>query len=143
MTPQTGRSAGPGVPRGDLPHRAGATGWFDTRHRHLGDWAFVVNRLSGLGLVAYLYLHLVILSQLARGPEAWGGFLAIATSPPVLLFDVLLLAGLLAHAFNGIRVTLLGLGLVTSRQKALWVALMGMAVLIALAGASRILGVTS
>ena len=38
--------------------------WLDPRGRRLGGWAFVVNRLSGLGLVAYLYLHLVVLSLL-------------------------------------------------------------------------------
>lgn len=129
--------------RGDAPHREGVPGWFDTRHRHLGGWAFVLNRLSGLGLVAYLYLHLVILTQLARGPEAWDGFVALAKSPPVLVFDVVLLAGLLVHALNGVRVTLLGLGLVADRQKALWIALMALAVIVAIAGASRILGLAS
>lgn len=127
--------------RGDPPRREGIPGWFDTRNRHLGGWAFLLNRLSGLGLVLYLYLHLVILSQLAAGPSAWDGFVALASSPAVLAFDVVLLAGLLVHALNGVRVTLVGLGLVADRQKALWIALMTMAALVALAGASRILGV--
>ena len=48
--------------------------WLDPRGRRLGGWAFVVNRLSGLGLVAYLYLHLVVLSLLAGGPGGWDAF---------------------------------------------------------------------
>jgi succinate dehydrogenase / fumarate reductase cytochrome b subunit len=115
-------------------------GWFDPRHRRLGGLAFAVNRLSGLGILLYLYLHLVILSQLARGPEAWDAFVALATSPPILAFDVVLLAGLLVHGLNGVRITLVGLGLVISGQKAMWIALMVMAAIVLLAGAVRIFG---
>jgi len=127
--------------RADAPRRRGVAGWFDPRHRRLGGWAFALNRLSGLGVLLYLYLHLVILSQLARGPEAWGGFLAVATSPVVLTFDVVLLAGLLIHGLNGVRITLLGFGLVLSREKALYVALMMIAGIVLLAGAARIIKV--
>jgi succinate dehydrogenase cytochrome b subunit len=126
--------------RGDDPRREGPPGWFDPRGRHLGGWAFVINRLSGVGLVLYLYLHLVILTQLAAGPAAWDGFVALATSPPVLVFDVVLLAGLLIHALNGIRVTLVGVGLVAGHQRALWISLAVLAVLLAATGAARILG---
>jgi succinate dehydrogenase / fumarate reductase cytochrome b subunit len=116
-------------------------GWFDPRHRRLGGWAFALNRLSGLGVLLYLYLHLVILSQLARGPEAWDAFVAVATHPVILAFDVVLLAGLLLHGLNGVRVTLVGFGLVVSRQKALFAALMVIAAIVALSGAVRIFGV--
>jgi succinate dehydrogenase / fumarate reductase cytochrome b subunit len=127
--------------RADAPRRRGILGWFDPRHRRLGGWAFALNRLAGLGVLLYLYLHLVILSQLARGPEAWDAFVALATSPPVLAFDVVLLAGLLIHGLNGIRVTLVGLGLVASRQRALFVALMVIAGIVLAIGAVRIYGV--
>ena len=127
--------------RADAPRRRGVAGWFDPRHRRLGGWAFALNRLAGLGVLVYLYLHLVILSTLARGPEAWDAFVGFATHPVVLAFDVVLLAGLLVHGLNGIRVTLLGFGLVLSRQKALYVTLMVFAALVLLVGAVRIFGV--
>ena len=98
---------------------AEGTGGVDVR---LGGLAFIVNRLAGLGLVAYLYLHLVILSMLVRGPNAWDDFVDIARSPPFLALDVVLLAGMLIHALNGIRVVLVGLGLVVRRQSALLIA---------------------
>jgi succinate dehydrogenase / fumarate reductase cytochrome b subunit len=121
--------------------RRGIAGWFDPRGRRLGGWAFALNRLSGLGVLLYLYLHLMILSTLARGPEAWDAFVAIALNPLVLVMDVILLAGLLIHGLNGIRVTLVGLGLVTSRHKALFVALMVVAALVLVVGTVRIYGV--
>lgn len=127
--------------RGAEPRRRGVAGWFDPRGRRLGGWAFALNRLSGLGVLLYLYLHLVILSTLARGPEAWDTFVDLASSPVVLAFDVVLLAGLLLHGLNGIRVTLMGFGLVTGHGKAMFAALVVIAGLVALAGAARIFGV--
>ena len=108
--------------------------WLDPRGRHLGTWAFVANRLTGLGLVAYLYLHLVILSTLLRGPEAWDGLVELFRNPLFLTFDVLLVAGLAFHGFNGLRVALVGSGLLVDRHKALLVAagiLVGLASLVA------------
>ena len=100
--------------------RRGVAGWVDVRGRRLGGWAFVLNRVAGLGVLFYLYLHLVVLSQLAAGPGAWDSLLKNwFLNPVVLILDVVLLTGLLVHGLNGIRVTLVGFGLVVSRQKAL------------------------
>ena len=118
--------------------RRGVAGWLDPRGRRMGGLAFALNRITGLGLVVYLYLHLVILSMLAQGPSAWDSFVDIALSPPFLALDVLLLTGMLIHGLNGIRVGLVGLGLVASRQKAMFLAFMAIALLVALAGALRI-----
>jgi succinate dehydrogenase / fumarate reductase cytochrome b subunit len=119
-------------------HRRGPAGWFDPRGRRMGGLAFALNRITGLGLVLYLYLHLVVLSLLTQGPGAWDQFVDLALSPPFLALDVLLLTGILIHGLNGIRVGLVGLGLVASRQKAMFLALMAIAALVALAGALRI-----
>lgn len=120
--------------------RRGVAGWFDPRGRRLGGLAFALNRITGIGLVLYLYLHLAILSLLLRGPDAWDQFVDIALSPPFLALDVLLLTGMLIHGLNGIRVGLIGLGLVATRQRAMFIALMVIAALVALAGALRIFG---
>ena len=106
--------------------------WGDVRRRNLGMWAYALNRLSGLGLVFYLYLHLVVLSTLARGPAAWDTFVATARLPVFLTLDVILLTGLLLHGFNGLRVALNGFGVGVRAQKALFISLM----VLALAGAA-------
>ena len=94
----------------------------DPRGRHLGTWAFVLNRLTGLGLVAYLYLHLIVLAALLRGPEAWDGLVAVFRHPLFLALDVLLVLGLAFHGLNGLRVALVGSGLLVDRHRALLVA---------------------
>jgi succinate dehydrogenase / fumarate reductase, cytochrome b subunit len=98
--------------------------WFDVRGKGVGFWAYVVMRLSALGLVLYLFLHLGILSQLANGPAAWDGFVATAKSPAFLLLDVVLIVGMLAHGLNGLRLGLIGFGIGVPRQKImLWIGL--------------------
>jgi succinate dehydrogenase / fumarate reductase cytochrome b subunit len=96
------------------------SGWLDPRGRAIGSWAFAVNRVTGVGLVFYLYLHLGVLSLLLAGESAWSDFLEVATTTIFLLLDVLLLFGLLYHGLNGIRVALVGSGVVPNRQKALF-----------------------
>jgi succinate dehydrogenase / fumarate reductase cytochrome b subunit len=113
--------------------------WLDPRGRHLGTWAFVANRLTGLGLVAYLYLHLVILSTLLRGPAAWDGLVGLFRQPVFLAFDLLLVAGLAFHGLNGLRVALVGSGLLVDRHKALLAAAAIMVGLVVVVAAVRIL----
>ncbi len=94
--------------------------WFNPRGgRGLGMWAYMGMRFSGLALVVYLYLHLVILYQLAQGPSAWDSFVALAKSPAFLLLDVILIAGLLGHGLNGLRLALVGFGVGVERQRAM------------------------
>jgi succinate dehydrogenase / fumarate reductase, cytochrome b subunit len=120
--------------------RRGFVGWFDPRGRRLGGFAFILNRLTGIGLVVYLYLHLGILAMLVQGPNAWDTFVDIALSPPFLALDVVLLTGMLFHGLNGIRVGLVGMGLVVSRQRALFIAAFVITAFVAAVGALRIFG---
>jgi succinate dehydrogenase / fumarate reductase cytochrome b subunit len=118
-------------------HAGGPARWLDPRGRHLGTWAFVVNRLTGLGLVAYLYLHLIVLSTLLRGPEAWDGLVELFRRPLFLAFDVLLVLGLAFHGVNGLRVALVGSGLLADRHKALLAAVLLLVGLVGLVAAVR------
>jgi len=114
--------------------------WFDVRRRKLGMWAYALNRITGIGLVAYLYLHLGVLSILARGPGSWDAFVSLARSPYFLTLDVILLAGILIHGLNGLRVTLTGFDVGVRAQKALFGFLMLMAAVALGAAALKIFG---
>jgi succinate dehydrogenase / fumarate reductase cytochrome b subunit len=119
---------------------AGPVAWFDPRRRRLGQFAFSLNRITGLALVGYLYLHLAVLSQLLAGPSAWEGFLRRATTPVFLGLDVILIAALLTHGLNGLRVALIGSGYVPDKQKALWWALAVFGTILLIAAALDISG---
>lgn len=108
-------------PKSETPSRP-LPAWFDVRKRSVGSWAFALNRLTGLGLVLYLFLHLGVLSLLLQGEDAWNQFVTIAKNPLFLLLDVALIFGFLFHALNGIRVALVGMGIGVKHQRALfWV----------------------
>jgi succinate dehydrogenase / fumarate reductase cytochrome b subunit len=128
---------GPVLRKGAGPR---VTAWLDPRGRALGARVFAADRIVAVGLVAYLYLHLGVLSMLLRGREAWGAFLRLATTTAFLGLDVLLLFGLLFHGLNGVRVALVGSGVVPDRHRALFWAAAVLGALALLAGAIRIFG---
>ncbi|MBP9503103.1 MAG: succinate dehydrogenase, cytochrome b556 subunit [Candidatus Promineofilum sp.] len=109
--------------------------WFDVRGRSVTTLAFALNRLTGVGLTVYLFLHLAVLSQLLRGPEGWDSFIRIARSPLFLTLDVILLFGVVYHMFNGIRVALVGMGVANKQQKGLFYGLTGIALVLFIVGA--------
>lgn len=72
-------------------------------HRnHPAYWAFLVHRLSGLGLALFLPLHLLVLG-LAVERAALDGFLAWSASPLVKLAETVLVVLLAVHMTGGLR----------------------------------------
>jgi len=112
--------------------------WFDLRLKPVGMLAFMLHRLSGIGLVFYLFLHLAVLSRLRGGPESWDSFLALVRSPLFLILDGILLLGALLHGLNGLRLTLIGLNIGLRWQKASFWAILGLALLLTLWGTARL-----
>ena len=96
--------------------RRRAMAWMTPRWRDPGWYAFVLNRLTGLILVAYLLAHFVVLSRLASGPDGWDDLLGLFGSRPFLVGDVLLAAAVIFHGLNGLRVIMLTLGRGTERS---------------------------
>ena len=91
--------------------------WFDPRNRQPGSWAFILNRITGLGLTLYLFLHLVMLGQLALGPAAYDGFISLMKNPIFIFGEFLVVAAGLIHGLNGIRLGLNSFGIGVARQK--------------------------
>ncbi|GBD08085.1 Succinate dehydrogenase 2 membrane subunit SdhC [Candidatus Thermoflexus japonica] len=114
----------------EAPRWKRASGWVDLRGRREGGLAFLLMRLTGIGLVIYLFIHLYVLRLLAQGPEAWDAFIAMAKSPLFLALDGLLILGILYHALNGVRVTLLGLGIGVPHQARLFWGVMALTLLV-------------
>lgn len=108
--------------------------WFTPWKRDLSMWGFVLNRVAGIGLVVYLFLHLIVLSLLLIGERGWDQFVAIAKHPLVLVLDVILIAGIVGHGLNGLRVALVGTGLLVRQQRTLFITLMVIATALFLIG---------
>ena len=73
-----------------------------------GQWAWILHRASGLGIVLFLYMHIVSIFIAAIGSEPYEWVHAVLyTSPPAKVLEVFLLFGVLYHAFNGMRIIII------------------------------------
>lgn len=112
----------------NLPSPAKFWTWFNPIGRQTGGWAFILNRVTALGLTFYLFLHLVMLGQLAQGPDAYDGFVALMHNPIIIVGELLVVAAGILHGLNGVRIILTTFGVSITRQKQLFYALMAVAV---------------
>jgi succinate dehydrogenase / fumarate reductase cytochrome b subunit len=110
--------------------------WFVLRSRPAGMLAFMLHRLTGIGLVFYLYLHLAVLSKLRGGPESWDSFLALVRSPWFLILDGILLLGVLLHGLNGLRLTFIGLNIALRWHKAAFWIILALSIALAIWGSA-------
>ena len=137
--PGTAERAAPGPVHHKGPGPA-AGGWLDPRGRAIGGRTFALHRITGLALVAYLYIHLGVLSMLLVGESAWNDFLGVVTAKGFLAFDVVLLTGLVFHALNGIRLALVGSGHAVIHHRALFWAAAAVGTPVLVDGALHMLG---
>jgi succinate dehydrogenase / fumarate reductase cytochrome b subunit len=89
----------------------------------VGMWAFMLHRISGLIIALYGILHLVVISS----STVSGGFdrvMELFHTPVVIVLELLLIAAVLYHLLNGLRLLLFDLGIGIRRQKLLFWELM-------------------
>ena len=73
----------------------------------IGQWAWVLHRLSGLGTVLFLILHVVDTSWAAFSPDLYEQAIREYQSPLVTIGEFGLVAAVIFHAMNGLRIILL------------------------------------
>jgi len=90
-------------------NRLGVWGWLGGGRWGLERYAYVLHRLTGLGILLYLLMHTVVTSLRVKGIYLWteGGFLH---RPIFHLGEFCVVAAFAFHAFNGIRLVLVELG---------------------------------
>ena len=110
----------------------GFLNWFDPRNRQPGTWAFILNRITGLGLTLYLFLHLMILGLLAQGPDAFDAFIKLASTPIILIGELLVVAAGIIHGFNGIRIGLTTFGVGVTKQKQMFFVFFAISIVLSL-----------
>ena len=101
-----------------------------------GMLAHWIQRSTGLLLLFYLFLHVRTIYALSQGPAAFDRAVGQFRGPFFKLLEIALLGAVILHALNGVRITLLDLGLPHQRQRRLfWTWSIGLGALIFLAGA--------
>lgn len=78
-------------------------------NRNLGYYMWLVHRITGILLVVYLFAHILTLSAALRGAEAFNQTLRAFDNPVVRAFELGLVAIVVFHTLNGLRLIALDL----------------------------------
>jgi len=134
-------------------NRLGLWGWLAGGCWGVERYAYILHRLTGLGILCYFLMHVVVTSLRAKGMYLWaaGGFF----HQPIFKFgEFLVFAAFAYHAFNGIRLVLVELGFAVGKtiepiypyktslnvQRPLLISMMILAAILLAAGGYEFLG---
>ena len=85
-----------------------ASGEFGRLYRgREGQWAWLLHRVTGVGIILFLFAHVVDTAVIGWGPEAYNRVLSVYHNPGVQLLELILVGMVIYHAVNGIRIMLL------------------------------------
>ena len=102
--------------------------------KRVGMWAWMLHRLTGLGLVAYLILHVWGLKAITNA-EAYNALIASYHAPLFKVAEFGLLIAVVYHALNGVRIVLIDfMGWSPNQKKLFWTLGAVAALLIAVGG---------
>ncbi len=135
-------------------NRLGLWGWLGGGRWGIERYAYILHRLTGLGILAYFLMHIVVTSLRAKGIYLWTGEGAILEKPIFKVGEFLVFAAFAYHAFNGLRLVFVELGFAVGKpiepvypyktslgvQRPLFIAMMILAAIFLAAGGAQFLG---
>ncbi len=99
---------GTNLEAGMSPLRTVLTGSVRYRGRE-GQLAFILHRLSGLGTLLFLGLHILDTSTVYFFPNLYKDALALYRNPLFMVGEIFLVAAVIYHGVNGLRIALFDL----------------------------------
>lgn len=102
----------PPVPR---PNQLGLKGWVYAGKYSVERYLYLLHRLTGVGLILYLLLHIIETGQRLAGAEPWTALMALFETPVFKALEYALFAAFVFHALNGVRLMLTELGFFLGR----------------------------
>lgn len=99
-----------------------------------GFISFLLRRISGVALVLYLFVHIWVIGSVNAGPDVFNARLALVQTPFFKAMEVALLAAVVYHAFDGIRLLIGHYFAVTEYRKSLFYAMFAAFLLVTIAG---------
>lgn len=72
-----------------------------------GMWSWLLHRITGLGLLLFLFIHIVDVSMISFGPRVYNQSVVLFDYWVVRLLSLSLVVAVLYHAFNGLRIMLI------------------------------------
>lgn len=92
-------------------NRLGVGGWAVGGRYPIERYLYTLHRITGLGILAYFFAHIIVTTMRIRGAEVWDSLMGAFGTPLAKTGEFLVFAAFAFHALNGIRLVLTELGL--------------------------------
>jgi succinate dehydrogenase / fumarate reductase cytochrome b subunit len=88
---------------------------------HEGMWSWVLHRITGVAIFFFLLVHVLDTALVRVSPEAYNAVIGTYKNPIMALGEVVLVAAIAYHAYNGLRVIFVDFSAWAARhQRQLW-----------------------
>jgi succinate dehydrogenase / fumarate reductase, cytochrome b subunit len=105
-----------------------------------GMWSWVLHRISGATIFFFLFVHVIDTALVRVSPQAYNEVVGTYKTPIVGLMEAGLVAAVLYHALNGIRVILIDSWWQGPRYQRLMLWIVAVVFVVVLAAALIVLG---
>ena len=95
--------------------RLGAYGWLRSGKRGIEGYLYLLHRITGVVLLAFLTLHVFVTSSRLFGEQAWAWAMAMTEAPLIKLLEYGVFIAFAFHALNGVRLLAIELGFAVGR----------------------------
>jgi succinate dehydrogenase / fumarate reductase cytochrome b subunit len=109
------------------------------RYLRPGMWGWALHRVTGLLILVYLLLHLLVIGQAAVSPQSFDAIMKALGSPFWRVLEVGLLACVLYHGINGVLIILFDLGYGIRAHRVWWYAGLVLVIVLFIIGAVQML----
>lgn len=70
-------------------------------------WSWVLHRITGVAIFFFLLVHVLDTALIRVSPEAYNAVIGTYKNPVMAIGEIVLVAGLVFHAMNGLRIILI------------------------------------
>jgi succinate dehydrogenase / fumarate reductase cytochrome b subunit len=81
-----------------------------------GQWSWLAHRITGLAVTLFLFAHVVDTAVVGWGPDAYDRVTAVYHNWVVRILELGLVAAVLYHAINGVKIMLFDFWPATARR---------------------------
>jgi succinate dehydrogenase / fumarate reductase cytochrome b subunit len=92
------------------PNRLGIRGWLGGGRWGMERYLYTLHRITGLGILLYFLLHIIVTSVRALGEAPWNWAMGAVSGGVFKVGEYLVFAAFAFHAINGIRLVIVELG---------------------------------
>ena len=103
-------------------------------YKTTGFISFALRRLTGVLLSLYLLLHIWVIGAAIQGPAAFDRRMETFSSPFTHILEIFLLAAVIYHGFDGIRLIIVNRFRITDRRRSMWYAAFAVSVILTIVG---------